>query len=118
MDYVYLELPRISSLRIVQVYVSNASQELSMYPKLWRPTSNVSKFLFYFNIAGDLWTAPEILRTRDTESSTVLQGTPLADIYSFGVIIQEIVTREGPFAAQLISLDAQGKNQEYNKQFR
>ena len=54
---------------------------------------------------------------RDTESSTVLQGTPLADIYSFGVIIQEIVTREGPFAAQLVSLDAQGKNHNLTRSF-
>ena len=79
------------------------------YRKLWKPTYNTSKFPFYINITGDLWTAPEILRMRDAESSTILQGTSLADIYSFGVIIQEIVTREGPYAAQLCHLDAQGK---------
>ena len=114
MDYVYLELPRINSLTIIQVYISNPSLELFLFPKLWRLASNTFKFPFYINITGDLWTAPETLRMRDTESSTILQGTPLADIYSFGVIIQEIVTREGPYAAQLCYLDAQGKTRMLN----
>ena len=86
------------------------------YRKLWKPTYNTSKFPFYINITGDLWTAPEILRMRDAESSTILQGTSLTDIYSFGVIIQEIVTREGPYAAQLCYLDAQGKTRMLNLQ--
>ncbi|XP_077993685.1 atrial natriuretic peptide receptor 1-like isoform X3 [Glandiceps talaboti] len=40
-----------------------------------------------------LWTAPEILRMNHSP----LGGTPKGDVYSFGVIIQEIVHRCGPF---------------------
>ncbi|XP_072404913.1 atrial natriuretic peptide receptor 1-like isoform X2 [Chiloscyllium punctatum] len=39
-----------------------------------------------------LWTAPEILRL-DGPSA----GTPKGDIYSFGIILQEIALRNGPF---------------------
>ncbi|XP_015240974.1 PREDICTED: retinal guanylyl cyclase 2-like [Cyprinodon variegatus] len=40
-----------------------------------------------------LWTAPEILRT----STPGLHGTPAADVYSFAIIMQEVVIRGPPF---------------------
>ncbi|XP_022162980.1 atrial natriuretic peptide receptor 1 [Myzus persicae] len=42
---------------------------------------------------GFLWTAPELLRIRHPPP----EGTPKADVYSFAVIVHEIVTRQGPF---------------------
>ncbi|XP_064469208.1 atrial natriuretic peptide receptor 1-like [Ornithodoros turicata] len=39
------------------------------------------------------WTAPEILRLKEPR----LHGSQKADIYAFAVILQEVVTRSGPF---------------------
>ena len=39
-----------------------------------------------------LWTAPELLNT-----SEMFQGTKAGDVYSFGIIIQEVITHAEPF---------------------
>ncbi|XP_018495299.2 atrial natriuretic peptide receptor 1-like [Galendromus occidentalis] len=45
------------------------------------------------NLRTYFWTAPEILRSRDPR----LNGTKQGDIYSFAIILQEVITRCGPF---------------------
>jgi len=51
---------------------------------------------------GLLWTAPELLR----EHNPPTNGTQKGDIYSFGIILQEIITQSEPFAMH--ELDAIG----------
>lgn len=41
-----------------------------------------------------LWTAPEHLRTEYDEP---FLGTQKGDVYSFAIVVQEILYREGPF---------------------
>jgi len=45
------------------------------------------------NDIGKLWTAPELLRLIDPPP----EGTQKGDVYSFAVICQEIMYRNGPF---------------------
>jgi atrial natriuretic peptide receptor A len=53
-----------------------------------------------------LWVAPELI------PSTVVPGTPATqkgDVYSFAIILEEIVVRGGPFEAARQFLDPQGE---------
>lgn len=45
-----------------------------------------------------LWTAPEHLRQKRAE----LRGSAKGDVYSFSIVLQEIVTRSGPFETSLV----------------
>ena len=44
-----------------------------------------------------LWTAPEILVERNKTQDKFVPGTQKGDVYSFAIIVQEILYRNGPF---------------------
>jgi len=48
-------------------------------------------------LSDKLWTAPEILVQRVKEGDTFVPGTQEGDVYSFAIIVQEILYRQGPF---------------------
>lgn len=50
-----------------------------------------------------LWTAPELLRDPALER----QGTLAGDVFSLGIIMQEVVCRSTPYA--MLELTAEGK---------
>lgn len=50
-----------------------------------------------------LWTAPELLRNE----TLMKKGTQQGDIYSFAIIMQEVVVRGEPFC--MLSLTAEGE---------
>lgn len=49
-----------------------------------------------------LWTAPELLR----HASLRKKGTQTGDVYSFGIILQEVVVRGEPFC--MLALTPEG----------
>ena len=52
--------------------------------------TQVGDFEFYRN---QLWTAPELLRM----TTRPINGTQKADVYSFAIILQEIMFRAAPY---------------------
>lgn len=52
-----------------------------------------------------LWTAPELLRM----SNPPPEGTQKADVYSFGIIMEEIIMREGVFYVKGCVYEPKGK---------
>jgi len=44
-----------------------------------------------------LWTAPEILIERNEADGAFVSGTQEGDVYSFAIIVQEMLCRNGPF---------------------
>ncbi|KAK2143904.1 hypothetical protein LSH36_801g03048 [Paralvinella palmiformis] len=61
----------------------------------------------YVYYRAKLWTAPELMRMH----SPPPEGTQKSDVYSFSIICQEIVYRNGPFYVATMDLSPQG---EYN----
>ena len=59
-------------------------------------------FLLYLFPSDLLWTAPELLRSPALRKT----GTQPADVYSFGIIMQEVVVRGEPFC--MLSLSPEG----------
>jgi len=44
-----------------------------------------------------VWTAPEILVERVKDDEAFVPGTQKGDVYSFAIILQEMLYRGGPF---------------------
>ena len=50
-----------------------------------------------------LWTAPELLRSDDL----LYKGTPKADVFSFAIILQEVILRSHPYS--MLELEPSGR---------
>lgn len=59
--------------------------------------------MFCIQNADKLWTAPELLRMLETP----VQGTQPGDVYSFAMVMQEVILRDRPFCRE--NMDPQGE---------
>ncbi|CAD7092893.1 unnamed protein product [Hermetia illucens] len=59
-------------------------------PNVEDDVENCNSFAYWKRL---LWTAPELLRI----DNPPIEGTQKGDVYSFGIIVNEIITRQGPF---------------------
>lgn len=55
--------------------------------------------------ADQLWTAPELLRNMNLKN----KGTYKGDVYSFAIIMQEVISRSAPFC--MLDMPAKGCTQ-------
>ncbi len=58
----------------------------------------------YFHIVELLWRAPELLR-----NPIPARGTQKGDVYAFGIILEEIMLRGGPYDTARATLSPRGK---------
>lgn len=66
--------------------------------------NRIIKFLLCFRSMKDLfWKAPELLR----DPHALIRGTQEGDIYSFAIILFEIIGRKGPYGG--VNLEPKGK---------
>lgn len=61
--------------------------------------------MFVYLIVGKLWMAPELLRM----GSPPAGGTQKGDVYSFGIILQEVALRRGVFYIEGETLSSKGQ---------
>ena len=67
---------------------------------VWMPASRLVLSVY----AAKLWTAPELLRLHNPPPG----GTQKGDVYSFAIICQEIISRNGVFYVESMDLSPQG----------
>lgn len=75
-----------------------------MKEELKHPTCLFKSFFVLF-FAEKLWVAPELLRME----SPPPQGTQKGDVYSFGIILQEVALRRGAFYLEGELLSSKGE---------
>lgn len=68
--------------------------EDKVYHRKNERTGDVDEAQEDFNLRELFWTAPEHLREKQPEKTI---GSKKGDIYSFGIILQEVITRSGPY---------------------
>lgn len=62
----------------------------------------------YNDLSELLWIAPELL-SMTTSSGSIEPGTQKGDVYSFGIILEEIVVRGGPYQTVREFLETKGE---------
>lgn len=75
----------------------------------WTPkdVNNIILKLYQYFIPELLWTAPEHL---STSVGSCVGSSQKGDVYSFGIILQEIAMRAGPYEGNTQDVDGTGLN--------
>lgn len=58
-------------------------------------------------VAELLWTAPELLR----DVTARARGSPAGDVFSFAIVMQEVIVRGEPYCMLSLSPEGEGRRQ-------
>lgn len=67
-----------------------------------------------FLLTAGMWTAPELLRDLCPQA----RGTKAGDVYSFAIVLYEILTRNGPFGNSTLSENGKQNNHILNQRIK
>ena len=122
-------MPIMKTLKII-THIGNVSKMLVQYLEFFCVVEDdylkINISIIACNFPGKLWTAPELLRAAyasgnpdknssansilPISSSNNLVAVQKGDVYSFAIILHEIVMRQGPFyLGDNLMMDPRGK---------
>ena len=97
---------KVTDYRLNEMYsLQNAPRQVDIIGSSSLLSSNLDRSIDHLDL---LWMAPEHVRTAiiKNDVATIMTSSAAGDVYSFGIIMQEVILRGAPFC--MLDLTPQG----------